>query len=235
MELIGGPNKGQKKELRYGCKCEEKQLAKQAQEQYERLKQAKAMKAFDRFSLVNRTLQRATFDSFQPTNDQQEKALRNAQKYIEKFDPNEPLNMLFYGAPGLGKSHIAISIANAVMEKGYPSIFISVPKLLRKIKDTYNKKSDVSEDELFSVLEGIELLVLDDIGAENHTDWSRERLFDLIDSRQGRSTIYTTNYDPDELTERMGERDASRIINEDTYLFELTGDNYRMKGLRDDA
>ncbi|MDZ5782082.1 ATP-binding protein [Marinococcus luteus] len=231
-ELMGGPKKGQRKEFRFGCKCEEKKLAKEAQEQLKRLKHSKAMQAFDRHSLVNRALSRATFDNYETANESQERALRNAKKFVEKFHPDKPINLYYSGDPGLGKSHLSVSIANAVMEKGRPAIFISVPKLLRKIRNTYNKNSDVSEDQLFSILEQIDLLVLDDIGAENRNDWVEEKLFDLIDNRQGRSTIYTSNYGPDELKKLMGERDASRIINEDAYTIELKGDNYRTKGLR---
>lgn len=243
---MGGPKKGQLKETRLGCKCEEQRLAKEAQEHLKRLKHSKAMKSFDRYSIVNQDLQQATFANYRPVNQSQREALEDAQSYVSKFDPNvlqgqkyDPdrhpvMNLYFSGEPGLGKSHLAVSIANAVMEKGYPAVFISVPKLLRKIRNTYSKNSELSEDELFAALEDIPLLMLDDIGVENRNDWVEEKLFDLIDNRQGKHTIYTSNISAEQLLDKQqgyGNRDGSRILNRATSPIPLEGNNYRIQEL----
>lgn len=234
-KVIGGSRKGKTVELTYGCKCEDIELAREALENKERLDRKRVLEHFDYYSLISKRLKEATLDNYIPQNKSQQIAKESVKKYIEIFDIDNPINLLFIGGYGVGKSHLAKAIADEVMKKTnpktdrkYTAIFISVPKLLRKIRSTYNKKSEISEEEIFEVLENVDLLILDDLGAEKQTDWSDERLFDIIDSRQGMHTIYTSNYNEEGLFEILGERNFSRIVNEDTKIIEIQGKNYRL-------
>lgn len=246
-EIIGGPNKGEKIEImprevvdgvEYGCRCEDIKLAKEAEESKEKQKIRRVIQHFDYYSLISKRLKRATLENYIPQNKSQQIAKESVKKYIDIFDQGEPINLLFTGGYGVGKSHLSKSITDGIMKKenpktnrNYTSIFISVPKLLRKIRSTYNKKSEISEENIFEVLEKVDLLVLDDLGAERQNDWTDERLFDIIDSRQGMNTIYTSNYNEKDLFDLLGERNFSRIVNEDTKIIEIEGDNYRLKDL----
>jgi len=55
-----------------------------------------------------------------------------------------------------------------LIEQGYECLFLSLPKLLTKIKQTYNKEG-ITEAELLQVIQRVDLLVFDDIGAEQRT------------------------------------------------------------------
>jgi DNA replication protein DnaC len=120
------------------------------------------------------------------------------------------------------------------MEKGERCIFISVPKLLSKIRSTYNKRSEYSEDDLLKWLERVECLVLDDVGAEQRKtsddgeSWAVSKLFEIIDSRAGKHTIYTTNLSSGELRRSVGPRNFSRMM-QDTIILKLDGEDYRLK------
>ena len=237
-KLIGGPRKGERVEITYGCKCEDIKLAKQALENKERSEKRRVKEYFDYYSLISDRLKKATLDNYIPQNKSQQIAKESVKKYIEIFDINNPINLLFIGGYGVGKSHLAKCITDGIMKKEnpetkrkYTAIFISVPKLLRKIRSTYNRNSEISEADIFEILEEVDLLVLDDIGAERQNDWTDERLFDIIDSRQGKHTIYTSNYNERDLLNLLGERNFSRIVNEDTKIIEIIGDNYRLKDL----
>jgi DNA replication protein DnaC len=238
-EILGGPKKGEKTEVTYGCKCEDIKIAKQALANKRKDEIRKVRKHFDSYSLISKKLKKATLENYKPQNKSQAIAKRSVEKFIDTFDLDEPMNILFTGGYGVGKSHLAKALTDGIMEKTNPnteqkyrSIFISVPKLLRKIRATYNPDSDVSEDDIFSVLEDVDVLVLDDIGAERQSDWTDERLFDLIDSRQGMHTIYTSNYGVDDLMELLEERNFSRVVNEDTYIIKVEGKNYRLSDLQ---
>ncbi|WP_373896354.1 ATP-binding protein [Virgibacillus sp. CBA3643] len=231
-EIIGGPDKGKKVRKTYGCRCKNIQLARQNAVN-KRKRHARLLKEkFDRYSLINKKLEKATIDNYVPDNESQEFAKEQTQKYIDKFDLEEAGNLSFHGNYGIGKSHLAKGVADGVMEKGYTAIFISVPKLLRKIRSSYSRDSEITEDEIFHMLETVDLLILDDFGVEKESDWSIERIYDLIDSRQGMNTIYTTNYSPAEIIEIKGERDGSRMINEDTVPIQMQGENYRLRDIR---
>lgn len=237
-ELIGGPDKGKKTNITYGCKCEDIQLARVAQANKEQSDMRRVMEHFNYYSLISRRLKNATLDNYIPKNRSQQIAKESVKKYIDIFDVEDPINLLFTGSYGVGKSHLAKTIADGVMAKTnpetrrkYTAIFISVPKLLRKIRSTYNRNSEISEEDIFDVMEKVDLLILDDLGAERQNDWSEERLYDLIDSRQGMHTVYTSNFNEEDLFELLGERNFSRVVNEDTRTLEVEGENHRLKDI----
>lgn len=238
MTIIGGERKGEKMIANVGCKCEDMKLAKEAEEIRAQSENQRVLEYFNYYSLISKRLKNASLENFIPTNKSQEMAKKAAVKYVEIFDLDKPINLLITGSFGVGKSHLAKAIADEVMKKinpktnrNYTAIFISVPKLLRKIRSTYGQTSEITEDEIFDVLETVDLLVLDDLGAEKQSEWSDERLFDVIDSRQGMHTIYTTNYSPADLLEMLGERNFSRIMNEDTKTITIEGKNHRLADL----
>ncbi len=228
MEMMFGPEKGKTFKAKMGCKCEDLKLAEEALRERAALKVKKMQSIFNEHSLINRELQDATFDNYESKNKSQNKAKRIAGRFVEVFSKDEPINLVFTGAYGVGKSHLAKSISDGVIDKGYSSIFISVPKLLTKFRSTYNKDSKYSEGEVIEALITTDVLILDDIGAENSNDWSWEKVFEIVDSRQGLHTIYTTNFETKDLKNKLGERNFSRIVNRDTTVVEMEGDNYRL-------
>ncbi|RBO92037.1 phage DNA replication protein (predicted replicative helicase loader), partial [Paraliobacillus ryukyuensis] len=189
------------------------------------LRLEKMLKHFDGHSLLNKSLVNATFESYEPTNDQQQNAKRTAMDYVADFTGTG--NLLFSGTYGTGKSHLSVAITKALMEKGKTCVFISFPKLLTKIKDTYNNDGP-TEDQLMNAMKNVDLLVIDDIGAEKRSEWSIAKLFEIIDDRAGKATIYTTNLNSEELNNWVGERNFSRIM-ENTQPIKLNGNDYRRK------
>lgn len=228
MEISIGPRKGELIETKMGCRCEDIKLAKQSLEGRNKLKTKKMKEIFDRHSLISRELQQASLSNYNASNESQAKALRIAERFVEVFDKDKPINLLFSGPYGVGKSHLAKALTDGIIENRHSSIFISVPKLLTKFRSSYNKDSEYSESDLIDALSTVDVLVLDDLGAEKDSDWSWEKLFEIVDSRQGLHTIYTSNYSPDDLINKLGERNFSRIVNRDTTTVEIKGDNYRL-------
>ncbi len=228
MEMMFGPEKGKMFTAKMGCKCEDLKLAEEALREREALKVKKMQSIFNEHSLINRELQDATFDNYESKNESQRKAKRISERFVEVFSKEEPINLVFTGAYGIGKSHLAKSITDGVIDKGYSSIFISVPKLLTKFRSSYNKDSEYSEGELIEALNSVDVLVLDDLGAEKKSDWSWEKVFEIVDSRQGMHTIYTTNFKTKDLEKELGDRNFSRIVNRDTTIIDMQGDNYRL-------
>lgn len=230
IELI--PGKKRESTGKIGCKCEDLKLAEETRQAAERLKKKKLLDVFDTYSLVPPELRDVTMNDYQPKNKSQEEAKQMAVDYVKNYDLKQSKNLMVFGPFGTGKSHLCRCISRGVMQKGYSSIFISVPKLLRKLKSTYNKDSEVTEDAMISALETVDLLILDDIGAETDSKWTKERLFDIVDSRQGKDTLYTSNFDPEMLLNKLGERNFSRVINADTEPIEVLGDNHRLRNFK---
>lgn len=218
----------EKKKIRKQIEEEYKHLALQTIRKYEQQKNDKIKRLFEENSLINKDLQKATFDNYTSKNEELQKALKVAKRYVETFDKEEPRNLLLYGNYGTGKSHLSVGIIKELIKKEITSIFISMPKLHTKLKNSYDKKSETREEEIMKALEGIELLVLDDIGSEHDTEWANSKLFEILDSRQGKHNIFTTNLNEDELKKHVGDRNYSRLMY-NTHLIKMTGKDYRLR------
>ncbi|WP_374187296.1 ATP-binding protein [Priestia aryabhattai] len=212
------------------CKaCDERELEREALHAYNNLKNSKRERLFNDFSLISEGLKKATFDNYHPINQELSKAKQVAKSYLDNFDKISGL--LFVGDCGVGKSHLSYSICKEAREKGISSIFISVPELLTQLKSTFNKNKNYTEEDLLSALKNVDLLVLDDIGADYPTDWAITKLFEIINSRVGKSTIYTTNSNAKELASKVGKRNFSRMM-ENAQIIKMQGDDYRLKNLK---
>jgi len=220
-----GPHKGEKIIADYGCDCEDIRLANDLKEQRERLRSRKMKERFDYYSLLNNSLKNATLENYHPTSEELAKAKQQIETYISEFDGSK--NLLLHGSYGTGKSHLSVAITKKLMEQGKSCLFLSFPKLLTKIRDTYNNNG-VTEEELLEVIQNADLLVLDDLGAEHNTEWSISKLFEIIDDREGKSTVYTTNLSSKEMKAQFNERNFSRLMG-GTEIVIMNGEDYRRK------
>jgi len=234
MPIIGGPDKGKVVTKKRGCVCWENEQAREAKLQQRALK---INRLVDRYSTVNPDLETATFENFNADTPILQQALQMSMDYANEFEIDNPRNLLYAGLYGLGKSHLSYSICKALRDRGFVAVFISVPKLLTIIKSTYNASSEFTEAELLDVLSKVDFLALDDIGSEKvrkgeeGDSWATEKLFEIIDGRSGRHTLYTTNLTSDELQNKVGQRNFSRMMM-NTKPFKFEGVDYRINNKR---
>lgn len=116
--------------------------------------------------------------------------------------------LVFCGPSGAGKTHLAAAIANQAIENGRPALFVVVPDLLDHLRATYGANSEITYDQLFEQVRNAPILILDDLGTQNMTAWTQEKLFQLINHRFNSQlpTVFTTNLRPAELPERIRTR-----------------------------
>ena len=148
------------------------------------------------------------------------------KNYAEDFHlPCDGIFMM--GGTGLGKTHLSLSIAKVVIEKGYSAVYGSVPDLIRKIKDSNFGQSEDEGDVLQTLME-CDLLVLDDLGAEHETKYNISCLYDIINSRTNnrKPTIVSTNFSIGEIKERYSDRITSRLLSMKCMVF--SGDDIRL-------
>lgn len=141
------------------------------------------------------------------------KALSECIKYAEEFSAASA-NLLLYGAPGLGKTHLSLAIARTVIERGFDVLYLPFHLLLSRLeKAKFSYGAQEAEDYITPVL-NCELLVLDDLGSEFFTSFSSSSLYNIINTRllDGKPTIINTNLTESELAQRYGERIHSRLI-----------------------
>lgn len=165
----------------------------------------------------------------------QKGAWRIAARYVEKYSEikNENRNGLcFFGPPGTGKSHLAYGILNSLLAKGVPGMCGSVPEIMDLLRPQVGLDQEVRER--LKLLKGLEVVILDDLGAERNTEWVTERLYLIINARYGEMlpTIITSNLEMEELEQYPGwDRIVSRLF-EMCHLVKMDGPDYRKGGLR---
>ncbi|MGI6120645.1 MAG: ATP-binding protein [Desulfosporosinus sp.] len=150
------------------------------------------------------------------------RALNASRNFVEecKLNPHT-LGLLFTGPVGSGKTFLAASIANELIEAQLQVLFLVVPDLLDELRATF--KSEINEMDLLDTARTIPVLVLDDLGAHNYTDWTRNRIYSIINYRTNEllPTIITSNLSLDEMEDYIGVRTTSRII-QSSRIFRLT-------------
>jgi|SRR5680860_7599 len=150
------------------------------------------------------------------------RALYASKSFIDECRLNpHTLGILFTGPVGSGKTFLAASIANELMEAQLQVLFLVVPDLLDELRATY--KSEINEMDLLDSARTIPFLILDDLGAHNYTDWTRNRIYSIINYRMNEllPTIITSNLSLDEMEDYIGVRTTSRII-QSSRIFRLT-------------
>jgi len=233
LPILGGEHKGELQEFKIGCKCPDRALAQEVEKNVELLKKERFLRYFNQNSLMNEDVKAATFENYEPITSLQEDVKEFCNVYAEKFhliDDQPPKNLLLYGDTGIGKTHLAVSILKVVIQKEYSGLFISLPLLLTLIKNTYSKYDDsgLTVVEILKKMKEIDLLVIDDMGAEAGSNHDIQKIFELLDNRLGKPTIFTTNLTHDQFTETFGKRNTSRIL-KNTIIIKLDGTDYRKK------
>ena len=145
----------------------------------------------------------------------------------EKLDSGRGL--WFMGPVGTGKTTLAMLVSKSALNAGRSVAIYSLPRLLNEIRETH--RADRSHVDLLDRLTVVDLLHIDDVGAERTTDWVLEELYSIVNARyeDQRSVVITTNIlDHDELCEQITERTVSRLHEMCDELL-LTGDDMRME------
>ncbi len=132
------------------------------------------------------------------------RAYRLAQDYAE----NPRGWLVFSGAYGCGKTHLAASIGNYNRSLGHAPIFRSVPDLLDHLRSTFSPSSQASYDEVFEQVRSARLLILDDLDTRNASSWAREKLYQILNHRYMAElpTVITTANTLDATDERIRSR-----------------------------
>ena len=190
--------------------CEKEKMEEENQKTVDQLavdfEEGKRKYFLKQFSMMDETIRNASFDNFEISTDEEKRALQFAKEKARHWAKGGRNNIILQGDVGVGKSHLAHSILQAVSDYNKKiGIFVNVTILLNKIK------SDINNREWYiRKLTEADYLVLDDLGTEMTTDWVREILYDIVNMRF--NTIFTTNLTYDEIQKRYSKPFLSRMM-----------------------
>lgn len=172
-------------------------------------------KRLERARIPQRYLNKS-LENFSAPDKHRKMLVHSARAYINQFnfEKDYPKGLLMIGPVGCGKSHLAVSILRGVISKGYSGLYYNSPDLMRDIRSTFEKDSDVTEDDLLEEVTTTDLLVFDDVGAENSTNFVLDRFYLIVNERYDgcKPLILTTNLELEQLENRLGKRIVSRLL-----------------------
>ena len=126
-----------------------------------------------------------------------------AQAFVRDYPGSDQAGLLFMGNSGVGKTHLAVAALKELIRRGHTGYFCEYGSLLREIQNSYRADSEVTEIRLLDPILSVEVLVIDDLGCIKPSDWVRDTIGYILNTRyveasrdlsQPRCTILTTNY-----------------------------------------
>lgn len=196
------------------CKCKKEEIDKKRIEEENKEKQNRLERLFTN-SLMDKKFRKETFSNWDDKVG--DKGMKNMGiKYCKNFNEvkKQGLGFLLTGTPGNGKTYLSNCIANELLSKGFPVICVSINSLLERIRKTYNDYGREGEDEILRGLSNADLLIIDDLGTEQKTEWSCSKIYNIIDNRyrNGLPLIVSTNKTIENLKEQYHERTIDRLL-----------------------
>ena len=178
---------GNKMILRVACKCdreiEKQKKRREKQMEIERLKRT-CFNSMREWSY--------TFENYQGEENQ---SLMIAKNFVEDYEKmkKENIGLLFYGSVGSGKTYLACSIANSLIEQY--QISVKIRNFAQIINELQKNSFDFDKNAYIESLVNTSVLILDDLGIERDTSYAKEQVYNIVNSRylKQKPTIFTTN------------------------------------------
>jgi DNA replication protein DnaC len=183
----------------YNCRCRPQVIA---------LRKARSLSA-----VIPRRYRDVSFDR-PPVTEIEPQIVAATRRFADTIDRqlDGGRGLWFMGPVGTGKTTLAMLVAKAALRAGRSVAIYSLPRLLNEIRDTH--RAERSHLDLLDRLTEVDLLHIDDVGAERTTDWVLEELYSIVNARyeDERSIVITTNIlDREALCEQITERTVSRL------------------------
>jgi DNA replication protein DnaC len=189
--------------VRYVTRCD----CRQTERMWQLLEQARIPRRYEHCAFENFDIRKLETGH---TNTSLDAAKVTAQSFVKEY-PDVDIGLLFVGPTGVGKTHLAVAVLRELIAaKGVECLFHDFRDLLKAIQDSYNPVSQTSEFRVVEPVLEAEVLLLDEMAALNPSDWVKETLGYIINSRynQKKVTLITTTI-PLEANRSHQEKDAS--------------------------
>jgi DNA replication protein DnaC len=172
-----------------------------------------------------------TFNVHEHVTPEEKNNLSRSLKITRSYAENPAGWLLLIGGYGTGKTHLAAAIANFWRDRGEEVMFLTVSDLLDYLRTTFNPQTQVSFDQRFHAIKHVPFLILDDLGTEGGSAWTKEKLFQLLDFRYvtRMSTVITSAMALEEHNQRI----ATRLMDERRCFIQvITARSYAMRRKR---
>lgn len=139
--------------------------------------------------------------------------LRNFAKILDSPDYNKGIGLS--GTVGTGKTHLMLAVANALLQRRVPVVFVNTPDLIAELLEAQfeRENSGLGLNAKINQLGQAKVAIFDDVGKEKVSEWVQTQYFRIINRRyeRGLPTLFSSNYSLDEIAKKIGDATASRL------------------------
>ena len=214
------------------CRCLRRYYAREQQKELSRMLDL-GSQSFDTFDLDWYSDQLLPGQSKSEREQMEGKVYETCVAFAHQFGRRAE-NLLLFGAPGLGKTHLSAAIARDVSDKGFSVVYDTASHVFERFEaQKFGGREDQETAADVERVLNCDLLILDDLGTEMTTAFVQSALYQIINTRlmEKRSTIISTNLSPDKLAQRYSPQIASRIEGE-YRLLAFVGEDIRKQKKR---
>lgn len=180
---------------------------------------------FEHFNINYYSSSRTGEEPKSPRKNMEEKIIPFIMDYIKNFSSINT-NLLFYGNSGTGKTFLSNCIAKDLLDRGFLVVYRTADDLIQELKQIKFENNSTLEDLLLNC----DLLILDDLGTEQITDFTSTELFNLLNKKLliNKKMLISSNYSLEKLSRTYSERITSRLFG-NFNLFKFYGEDIRVK------
>lgn len=178
-----------------------------------------------------------TFDNFEAVNAKAEARKQSIMEYadIVSSDDHQGRSLIMVGKLGNGKTHLACAMLNAVIRRtNMPCEYMSFSELVRRIKDSWKSGSEETEEQVYRGIARPHLVVIDEVGMQNFTDFEQVVAYEAINARYlaEKPTVLITNLQAKDLSATIGERAVDRLRENGGKALDFDWESYRSGGAK---
>ncbi|NBB11797.1 ATP-binding protein [Pseudomonas sp. SLFW] len=221
-----------------GCQ----QCAEERRAEADRIEQEKIIRENTRRSIESRVgrscipprFSDRTFANFRVSSAEQKQAANICREYAENFPAHAQRgrSLMLLGNVGTGKTHLATAVGNHIIrEFSLAALYVTAGSVIRHVKSSFDRDTAHNEVQAYQLFAAPDLLILDEVGVQNATEFERTVMFELINSRYEamKPTIVISNRGRDELPTYMGDRVVDRLRENGGKLVLFTWESQRGK------
>jgi DNA replication protein DnaC len=224
-----------------GCQACNDEAMKAKQEREEQERQSKMFR--DRLermvenSGIPQRFMGKTLENFEPVNRKAENHAKRMREYLDLVCGNDHCgrSLILLGRVGNGKTHLACAVlAETIRRTGCKSHYWTFAELVRKVKGSFSKGATYSESDVYHSFKVSHLVVLDEVGMQNFTDFEQAVAYEAINARYlaEKPTILITNLQAVDLPACVGERAVDRLRESGGKALEFDWESYRIGGAK---
>lgn len=190
---------------------------------------------FVRGSAIPKRFESKGFEDYRPVNGKAASILRKLQSYSDAISSGDHRgrSLILLGNVGNGKTHLGCALLRDVIRRTCkPGKYLTFAELVREVKSTWRKESQISEQDVYDGFAKPELVILDEVGMQNFTDFEQTVAYEAINARYllEKPTVLITNLPAGDLSACLGERVVDRLRESGGKALDFDWDSYRATG-----